>query len=90
VSLTTGVHCLKTAVELSPGQGHSKYMYLGQLTEGEEAVGYFTKGIEIMTAALHGAVVERGGCASVGGEVTAEEVSTAYCALAEVYLTDSW
>ena len=79
------MYCLKAAVELSPGQGHSKYMYLGQLTEGEEAVGYFTKGIEIMTAAVKG-----GGCASVGGEVTVEDVSTAYCALAEVYLTDSW
>ena len=75
------MYCLKGAVKLSPGQGHSKYMYLGQLTEGEEAVGYFTKGIEIMTAAVKGGgcvrvggevTVEGGGCASVGGEVTVE------------------
>ena len=51
ISLTT-VQCFKTAVELSPSEGHSKYMYLGQLSSGEEAVGYLTTGIEIMAAVL--------------------------------------
>ena len=46
------MQCFKTAVELSPGEGHSKYMYLGQLSSGEEAVGYLTTGIEIMAATL--------------------------------------
>ena len=91
LSLTV-LYCLKTAVELNPEQGHSKYMYLGQMTEGKEAVGYLMQGINVMTKALHArsAAVEGGGCGSVEGEVTAEVISTAYCALAEVYLTDSW
>lgn len=38
---------LKT-VELSPEEGHSKYMYLGQIHTGMEAVQYFSKGIELM------------------------------------------
>lgn len=29
-----------------------KYLYLGQMSSGEEAVAYLTKGIEIMTRAL--------------------------------------
>ncbi|CAM4701360.1 unnamed protein product [Leuciscus chuanchicus] len=36
------------AVELSPDEGHSKYMYLGQIHAGMEAVQYFSKGTEVM------------------------------------------
>lgn len=36
------------AVELSPDEGHSKYMYLGQMHTGKEAIHHFSKGIEIM------------------------------------------
>ena len=40
------------------------------------------------------ASVPEGACASVPveeeGGVTAEDLCTAYCSLAEVYLTDSW
>jgi len=87
----TMLDCLKAAVELNPEQGHSKYMYLGQIAEGEEAVGYLMQGINIMAKALHAqsAAMEGGACGRVE-EVTAEDISTAYCTLAEVYLTDSW
>lgn len=35
-------------MEVIPDTGHSKYMYLGQLFEGAEAIQFFQKGIELM------------------------------------------
>lgn len=35
-------------MEVHPDTGHSKYMYLGQLFEGAEAIQFFQKGIELM------------------------------------------
>ena len=43
---------LSRAVEVDPDDGHSKYMYLGQLCEGEESVKNFLKGIEILEKQL--------------------------------------
>ena len=73
---------------MSPESGHAKYLYMGQLTSGEEAVGYLTRGIAIMEREME----ERGGeaAAMMEGEVTNDEISAAYCTLAEIYLTDSW
>lgn len=35
-------------MEVNPDTGHSKYMYLGQLFEGAEAIQFYQKGIELM------------------------------------------
>ncbi|KPP62058.1 hypothetical protein Z043_119783, partial [Scleropages formosus] len=86
------------AVELSPEEGHSKYMYLGQMHTGTEAIQYFSKGIEVMlhkldeqtqTAALVGAMaaaspdpVDR------ESDVTPKDVCVAFCSLAEIFFTD--
>ncbi len=75
-------------MSLSPDEGHTKYLYLGQMTQGQDAIGHLTKGIELMT---HGKGVESVGGACTGGdEDLKEQLSNAYCALAEVYLTDNW
>lgn len=84
--LTVISQLFQKAVTLSPDQGHSKYLYLGQLTSGAEAIAHLTKGIEILRQQQEGAC-QLGG-ASGGGE--GEELSGAYCSLAEVYLTDAW
>lgn len=61
---------------------------MGQLTSGEEAIGYLTKGIAIMEGGGDGG--GKGEACTSGEDVTSEEISTAYCALAEIYLTDVW
>ncbi|XP_075925375.1 uncharacterized protein LOC116948411 isoform X2 [Petromyzon marinus] len=81
--------CLLRAVELSPDEGHAKYMYLGQLSTGADAVGFFSKGVEIMARTLQ-AQPAQAAAASLddGAEVTPRDVSAAYCSIAEIYLTD--
>lgn len=37
-------------MRISPDQGYSKFMNLGQLLEGQEAVAAFNKGIQLMIA----------------------------------------
>ncbi|XP_031432963.1 probable assembly chaperone of rpl4 isoform X2 [Clupea harengus] len=84
------------AVELSPDQGHSKYMYLGQIHTSQEAINYFRKGIEIMINTLDtqntsaAAAVE--GASALGEErspvVSGKDVSVAFCSVAEIFFTD--
>uniref|UniRef100_A0A3Q4AHJ4 Uncharacterized protein n=1 Tax=Mola mola TaxID=94237 RepID=A0A3Q4AHJ4_MOLML len=78
------------AVELSPDVGHSKYMYLGQIHTGQEAVDYYTRGIKVLLSALNGETTP--GAAAPpeeGSEVpTTKDVCVAYCSTAEIYLSD--
>ncbi|XP_063054695.1 uncharacterized protein si:dkey-12j5.1 [Engraulis encrasicolus] len=83
------------AVELSPDEGHGKYMYLGQIHTAQEAIQYFTKGIDIMIRALQtqtaSAAVAEGAAAmaSEGGPaVCGKDVAVAFCSVAEIYFTD--
>lgn len=39
-------------MELSPDAGHSKYMYLGQIHTGQEAVDHYTRGIQVLLSDL--------------------------------------
>lgn len=81
------------AVGLSPDEGHTKYLYLGQMSHGQEAISYLTKGIEVLTRGNGEESVGRAcavGGASGGVPDDREQLSDAYCALAEVYLTDTW
>ena len=42
------LQCFGRAVTVCPDEGYSKYMNLGQLFEGSQAVECFQKGIELM------------------------------------------
>ena len=75
--LDSFLHCFCKAIEISPDKGASKYLYLGQLCNSEEAVRYILKGIDLLKGVGQGA--EPG-----------TELSAAYCSLAEIYLTDEW
>ncbi|KAM4601489.1 uncharacterized protein ACJ7VT_021218 [Polymixia lowei] len=83
------------AVELSPDEGHSKYMYLGQIHTGQEAVDYYTRGIQILLSAMDKqaqTTQELAGAAAPSDKdpelPTAKDVCVAYCSVAEIYLTD--
>ncbi|XP_034408866.1 probable assembly chaperone of rpl4 isoform X2 [Cyclopterus lumpus] len=82
------------AVELSPDEGHSKYLYLGQIHTGQEAVNYYTKGIQVLLSTLdkRAQTTAQAGAAAQPDEdtelPTAKDVCVAYCSMAEIYLTD--
>jgi tetratricopeptide (TPR) repeat protein len=71
------------SAEVSPGTGYSKWMHLGQLYEGAEAVVAYKKGVELLAAqlaALPADAPER--------PRLQRELSDAYNAVAELYMTD--
>lgn len=78
--------CFENAVRISPDQGYSKYMNLGQLLEGQEAVATFKKGIQLMIARKDNESSQASASDSMAA--SSNEISTAYCSLAEMYLTD--
>ncbi|XP_077866417.1 uncharacterized protein LOC102807988 [Saccoglossus kowalevskii] len=86
--------CFGRAVAVQPNEGHSKYMYLGQICEGQQAVECFQKGIELMLKGKEkenqGQKIE-GACACPDEDMSAtdRDISKAYCSIAEIYLTDS-
>lgn len=83
------------AVELSPDVGHSKYMYLGQIHSGQEAVDYYSRGIQVLLSSLDKqaqATQAQAAAAAPQDEdpelPTAKDVCVAYCSIAEIYLAD--
>uniref|UniRef100_A0A3Q0S6S2 Si:dkey-12j5.1 n=1 Tax=Amphilophus citrinellus TaxID=61819 RepID=A0A3Q0S6S2_AMPCI len=79
------------AVALSPDVGHGKYMYLGQIHTGQEAVDYYTRGIHVLLNALEKQETTTGAAAQPDEDPelpTEKDVSVAYCSIAEIYLTD--
>ncbi|KAI7806733.1 putative UPF0661 TPR repeat-containing protein C16D10.01c [Triplophysa rosa] len=80
------------ALELSPEEGHSKYMYLGQIHTGMEAVRYFSKGIELMLNTMDKLSNEASAFGAAAfpsdGDITKKDVSVAFCSIAEIFFTD--
>ncbi|KAK7886386.1 hypothetical protein WMY93_026007 [Mugilogobius chulae] len=82
------------AVELSPDVGHRKFMSLGQIHTGQEAVDFYLKGIQVLLSALEKQAQTTGPLGASAFPVedtdlpTHKDVSMAYCSIAEIYLTD--
>ncbi|KAK7009586.1 TPR repeat-containing protein [Biomphalaria glabrata] len=82
-------HCLGRAIELCPHSGFTKYMMMGQLLEGSSAVECYQKGIEIMLKEKEEKeTLEVAAACKNDRDVTNKDISSAYCAIAEIYLTD--
>lgn len=80
-------------------------MCLAQLSTGQEAVDYYKKGIELIVAEYEKQEAdaandhlqpkssksdEHDDDEEDSGKITKSDISTAYCSLAELYLTDLW
>jgi tetratricopeptide (TPR) repeat protein len=73
----------REGVEFEVGE-EGKFLWLGQLNEGEEAQGWYLKGIEVLKRILEG--TEGEGVRAKAGE----KLSESYCSVVELYLTDLW
>ena len=77
-------HCLGRAITVLPDRGHSKYLSMAQLFLGREALNLYTKGIQVLLVVE--APSEEASSSSRSSRCL--ELSTAYCAVAELYMTD--
>ena len=80
------------AAEVNPDNGHEKYMYLGQMSAGLEAQQWYLKGIDVMKNMLNNKNSLDDQNPTVKfmnkGSVSNTDISSAYCALAEIFMTD--
>jgi len=76
------------SVELAPTSGFSKWMYLGQLSCGEEAARCFQCGLNLIKKELDGCA--GGDSATSGLSISSLKLrlSEAFCSLTELYMTD--
>ena len=75
------------AVRIQPETGHVKYLYLGQLTEGREAVQYYEKGVDLMKSELEFQKNNQNSEENLK-VLTNSDVASVYCSLAELFMTD--
>eukprot|EP01043_Picozoa_sp_COSAG02_P028724 COSAG02_NODE_1755_length_11052_cov_67.877842_5_plen_389_part_00 len=66
----------KRSIQLSPEANPGKYMYLGQISEGQEAVELFERGIGIMEREYHALLAGSTGGAAGGGRAAATAAAT--------------
>lgn len=93
-------HCLGRAIVVAPEEGHTKYMTAAQLFPGTQARDLYLKGIEVLQKSssapevcrsTHSSPCSLPSCTPLSLEQEAQarsELSTAYVALSELYLTD--
>ncbi|KAL4235922.1 hypothetical protein ACF0H5_004312 [Mactra antiquata] len=82
--------CFGRAVVVSPNEGYTKYMNLGQLFEGAQAVECYQKGIELMISEKEKRETEEvaAACGSDKTDISVRNISDAYLSIAEIYMTD--
>ena len=71
-------HCLGRAITVQPDSGHTKYLTAGQLFSGATSRELYTKAVELLS---------RPGAENEDSE-TRPQLSTAYVALSELYMSD--
>ncbi|XP_075746043.1 uncharacterized protein LOC119159701 [Rhipicephalus microplus] len=85
---SSALELLHRMVQLDPDGGYRKYLSLGQLTGGKESLAHYAKGVQILCNLLQ---EQQGLAAASEGSSEADlnrALSSAYCAMAEIYMTD--
>ena len=78
------IEALVASVAASESEGgHARYMYLGQLHAGSDALGYYAEGISQMVHLLEEGVGEE------GEDALRREISNGYASMADIFLTDT-
>ncbi|RKP04917.1 hypothetical protein THASP1DRAFT_20505, partial [Thamnocephalis sphaerospora] len=71
------------SVELEPAKGHEKYLCLGQLSVGIDALQYYERAVERLSAERVAYAAE-----SDEAKILARQLSSALVSMTEIYLTD--
>ena len=75
---------LARSISVGPEEGPDKYLYMAQLHEGRESLGYYEKGLELLQKQLSNAPDGAEG----GGAALKQRMCMAHCSVAELFLTD--
>ena len=73
--------CLGRAITVQPNQGHTKYFSLAQLFNGDESLQIYRQGIRVAEEILSQLEADE-------AKEARKECASAYCAVAELYMTD--
>mmetsp|Transcript_7976 Transcript_7976/g.12067 ORF Transcript_7976/g.12067 Transcript_7976/m.12067 type:complete len:302 (-) Transcript_7976:166-1071(-) len=73
------INLLQRCITLSPNQGHTKYMTLGQLANGKQSLAYFEKGISLILRLTNNKNKD---------EELSAQLASAYVSAAEIFMTD--
>ena len=73
--------CLGRAITVQPNQGHNKYFSLAQLFNGDESLQIYRQGIRVAEEILSQLEADE-------AKEAKKECASAYCAVAELYMTD--
>uniref|UniRef100_A0A1E1X514 Uncharacterized protein n=1 Tax=Amblyomma aureolatum TaxID=187763 RepID=A0A1E1X514_9ACAR len=79
---------LQRMVHLEPDQGFRKYLSLGQLTDGKESLAHYGKGVQLLCDLLQKQHDSAAASEECSGTELNRALSSAYCAMAEIYMTD--
>eukprot|EP00736_Rhodelphis_marinus_P009325 Rmarinus@m.4070 len=81
-----GCELLKKSVEMDPESDATKYLYLGQVSNGDFAVTYYKKGIELLGRERDRLMSGHADDEAIAG--VNHRISSALCSLGETYLSD--
>lgn len=80
-SLRMAQESLAKAVEMQPLSGSDKFLSLGQISDGQDALLLFRSGISLMESELGNESPEM-------GKTTTRRLAGALCSMADIYMTD--